>query len=255
MREEIMFDNRSKPCKCSVYNQHSKAESKTNSNPSKPKFGSSWGSQIVRGFTADKKAKQHLTAVPAKKPPLACSENSAQNNLSRVKRSLIGEFPSNTAQVHPQHGFDCNYIKSPSSHNLVLELDQLRELLRESKERELALRCELLQYKESPRVSELELELDIKKNEIEKLNSTVDSLEAEKTNLCEQLASLSSNHEESLISDSGSERNASSYKNLEIKVVELRRLNKELQLQKRNLAFRLSSAESKLARFAKDSEV
>ena len=43
--------------------------------------------------------------------------------------------------------------------------------------------------------------------------------------------------------------------NLEFEVVELRRLNKELQFQKRNLAIKLSSAESKLAGLEKNAEV
>lgn len=51
------------------------------------------------------------------------------------------------------------------------------------------------------------------------------------------------------------EDKASSSGNLEFEVVELRRLNKELQFQKRNLAIKLSSAESKLAGLEKNAEV
>jgi hypothetical protein len=49
--------------------------------------------------------------------------------------------------------------------------------------------------------------------------------------------------------------NASCSGNLEFEVVELRRLNKELQFQKRSLAIKLSSAESKLAVLEKNAEV
>ncbi|XP_072967874.1 protein CHUP1, chloroplastic-like [Typha angustifolia] len=260
MREDIMFDNQTKPCKCSAYNQNAAkvADGKSNGSILKPKFSSSWGSQIVRGFTTDKKTKMQTS----KKPPLACSENSNQNNQhiphhSRVKRSLIGDFPSsaNAAQVHP-NVFDCHHTRSPASHDLVLELDHLRRLLRESKERELALQSELLQHKENPKVLDLERELDTKRTEIDELARRATLLEAEKINLSEQLDNLSSivKHREGNQRVDNAERNESSCTSLEVEVVELRRLNKELQLQKRNLAFRLSSAESRLAGLAKDSE-
>lgn len=258
-----MFDNQSKPCR-------SRVDSKSNQNPLKPKFGSSWGSQIVRGFTADKKTKK-TTAIASKKPPLASVENINQSNQqiayqSRVKRSLIGDFPCSPAgaQVHP-HVFDCHGIRSPASHDLFLELDHLREQLRESKERESALQSELQQCRENPRVSALEKDLDSKKNEIDKLVRLKTSLESEKASLSEQLSVLSSmveQHEETVRLDGHGNRassadgdNASSSGNLEFEVVELRRLNKELQFQKRSLAIKLSSAESKLAVLEKNAEV
>uniref|UniRef100_A0A0E0LQW9 Protein CHUP1, chloroplastic n=1 Tax=Oryza punctata TaxID=4537 RepID=A0A0E0LQW9_ORYPU len=262
MKEDIMFDNQTKPCR-------SRVDSKSNINVLKPKFGSSWGSQIVKGFTADKKTKK-TAAAASKKPPLASVENVNTSNQqipyhSRVKRSLMGDFPCSPAgaQVHP-HVFDCHGIRSPASHDLFLELDHLREQLRESKERELALQSELRQCRENPRVSELEKDLDSRKNEIDRLVRLKTSLEAEKTSLSEQLSALScmvEQHEENTRSDGHGNRvssmdgsNASSSENLEFEVVELRRLNKELQFQKRNLAIKLSSAESKLAVIEKNAE-
>ncbi|XP_062191024.1 protein CHUP1, chloroplastic-like [Phragmites australis] len=255
MKEDIMFDNQTKPCR-------SRVDSKSNPNSLKPKFGSSWGSQIVKGFTTDKKTKK-TTAIASKKPPLASVKNVNQTDQqipyhSRVKRSLIGDFPCSPAgaQVHP-HVFDCHSIRSPASHDLFLELDHLREQLRESKERELALQSELRQCRENSRVSELEKELDTRKSEIDRLERLNTSLEAEKTSLSEQLSALSSmveHHEENVRLDGHGNRvpivdgdNAPSSGNLEFEVVELRRLNKELQFQKRNLAIKLSSAESKLS--------
>ncbi|KAF0900515.1 hypothetical protein E2562_032112 [Oryza meyeriana var. granulata] len=262
MKEDIMFDNQTKPCR-------SRVDSKSNTNALKPKFGSSWGSQIVKGFTADKKTKK-TAAAASKKPPLASVENVNTSNQqipyhSRVKRSLMGDFPCSPAgaQVHP-HVFDCHGIRSPASHDLFLELDHLREQLRESKERELALQSELRQCRENPRVSELDKELDSRKNEIDRLMQLKTSLEAEKTSLSEQLSALScmvEQHEENARLDGHGNRvssmdggNASSSENLEFEVVELRRLNKELQFQKRNLAIKLSSAESKLAGIEKNAE-
>jgi uncharacterized protein (DUF3084 family) len=84
--------------------------------------------------------------------------------------------------------------RSSASHDLFLELDQLRKQLRDSKERELALPAELWQCRENPRVSELEKELGSRKGEINRLARLNTSLEAEKTNLStlsEQLSALS----------------------------------------------------------------
>lgn len=254
MREDISNDNRTKACKIPDQNQNLRGNCKI----LKPKSNSSWGSQIVKGFSIDKKTKQQLSVVVNKNPPLPCSDTSSETNMlmsqnSRVKRALISDFPcsGNVSQVHP-HVMDCHRIMSPSSRDLFLELDHLRNMLRESKERELVLRAELTEYKENSRLLELKEELEVKKIELEKLNSKISSLETEKSNLSEQLASLSSmfEHYKTHTLDQSTKRVASSHGD-SMEVLELRRLNKELQLQKRNLAIRLSSAESQLIAVAK----
>jgi hypothetical protein len=261
MREDIIFDNQSKPCK---YTQNSSLKP-----DSKPKFGSSWGSQIVKGFVSDKKSKNRAPLPTGKKPPpVPCNENSNSNSSSnqanrtvplpqyqsRVKRSLVGDFPCNlnTSQVHPQ-GYDSNLLRSPASREIFAELDHLREQLRESKERELTLKCEILQLKENPRVAELERDNDFKKAEIEKLRSVVSLLEADKLGLREEISNLNL-----IVEREGNvtgEKTGADLKNLEVEVLELRRVNKELQFQKRNLAMELSSAESKLEGVVKEVEV
>lgn len=215
---------------------------------------------------SDKKSKLHAV-VPNMKPPPDCPEYCNKKNQcimyhSRVKRSLIGDFPcsATAAQVHP-HIFDCQRTRSPTSSDLFMELDQLRSLLRESKEKELVLQTELLKCKADPRISDLQEDLDIKNIEIGSLNNRLGALEAEKATLSVQLASLSSileSHENSKSErchnpafDVSSELKPSFYRNLEMEVLELRRINKELQLQKRNLAIRLASAESQLASLSK----
>ncbi|RRT62175.1 hypothetical protein B296_00029485 [Ensete ventricosum] len=232
------------------------ANTKSSGNPVKPKSSSSWGSHFVKGFTTDKKSKQQ-TSIANKKQSIGSSDMSSQKSHSvpyhsRVRRSLVGDLPcsANAAQVHP-HVIDSHRITSTASHDLFLELDHLRELLREAKDRDSTLQSELLQYKENPRALELEKEVDSKRIEIEKLTSRVSSLEAENTNLSEQFESLTSSFQNSHGADSCAQIQKPSYKNLEIEVVELRRLNKELQFQKRNISFRLSSAESQLAALAK----
>ncbi|KAJ0975793.1 hypothetical protein J5N97_017758 [Dioscorea zingiberensis] len=256
MREGISNDNRAKACKFPDQNQHMRGNGKS----LKSKSNSSWGSQIVKGFSMDKKTKQQLSVVN-KNPPSPCSDVSSENNQflsqhSRVKRSLISDFPCsvNVSQVHP-HVMDCHRLMSPSSRDLFLELDHLRNTLREYKERELVLRAELTEYKENTRLLQLKQELEVKKSEVENLNCKIGSLETEKANLLEQLASLSSMFErrQNQTSDLSTERGTSSHGE-SMEVLELRRLNKELQLQKRNLAIRLSSAESQLVALAKVAE-
>lgn len=267
MREDIPSENRPKTTRFADQNLPPKANGKTNSLGAKTKSGTAWGSNIVKGFTTDKKTKQHST-ISKKKLPLTSSEVSNQKNQlisnhMRVKRSLIGEFPcsANAAQVHP-HVLDCHRTKSSSSRDLFLELDHLRSLLRESKERELKLQAELQEYKGNPKISDIERELDLKRSENDNLIRRVGFLEAEKTSLSERLASLSSIIEAIPRAESGNsttdqseEKMTSLLRNLEMEVVELRRVNKELQLQKRNLTCSLSSAESQLTALAKVTEV
>jgi chromosome segregation ATPase len=103
-------------------------------------------------------------------------------------------------------------------------------------------------------VLDLERELEVKNGELDDLVRKMGLLEAEKTSLSEQISALTSISEVSKGEDNESSIALSS-QGLEREVVELRRLNKELQLEKRNLACRLASVESQLASVAKASEV
>ncbi|RWR85779.1 protein CHUP1, chloroplastic-like protein [Cinnamomum micranthum f. kanehirae] len=263
---EIPSENRPKLTRFADQNQPPKANGKTNSILAKTKSGTAWGSNIVKGFTTEKKTKQQFT-IPNKKLPLTSSEVSNQKNQlisyhTRVKRSLIGDFPcsANVAQVHP-HVLDCQRSKSSSSRDLFLELDHLRSLLRESKERELKLQAELQEYKGNLKSSDIERELDLKRSENDNLIRRIGFLEAEKTGLSERLGALSSIIEAipreeggNSTTDQSEEKMTSVLRNLEMEVVELRRVNKELHLQKRNLTTRLSSAESQLSTLAEVTE-
>ncbi|XP_050226149.1 protein CHUP1, chloroplastic-like [Mercurialis annua] len=259
MREEK--ENPSKPSKFADQNHPPKSQNmriNTNNNASKPR--SSWGSHIVKGFTADKKTKppsNTTTIILTKKLPLPASESTNQRNptvssQSRVKRSLIGDLSCSVAatQVHP-HAYSNqtgHRRQSSGSRDLFLELDHLRSLLQESKEREFELQAELSEVKRNGRL----LELETKKNEVDELYERIGVLENEKSVLCEQVAEmcLSSGKKngEGLISNEGL------MGNLEMEVVELRRLNKELQMEKRNLSCKISSLETQLASLAKASE-
>ncbi|GLU17486.1 hypothetical protein SLE2022_338520 [Rubroshorea leprosula] len=262
MRAENPSENRPRSLKFIDQNQAPRDQNaKAGGNQSKPK--SSWGSQIVKGFTADKKTKAQSTTVQCKKLPFsetANQKNPVVQSQSRVKRSLIGDLSCtvNSSQVHI-HAYQTHHRRQSSgSRDLFIELDHLRDLLQESKEREFKLQAELTEWKNKARVSDLERELDAWKNQVDDLLQRVGLLESEKLSLTEQLAELSSiprrNEEFSKKEENEGPKAPESLRNLELEVVELRRLNKELQLQKRNLACKLSSMESQFASLAKANE-
>ncbi|GAB2280896.1 hypothetical protein Dimus_015516 [Dionaea muscipula] len=184
---------------------------------------SSWGSHIVRGFSGEKKTKQLLK-------------------------------PASTKKVHPQALCSSNnYNKSMGSRDLLLEVDNLRGFLKESKDREAKLRDELSEWKSKQRNVELERELEAKRTEIDDIVIRVNQLECENKHLlsltCVSEGKLEEEEEEECKSQCGSAAT-----NLEIEVVRLRRLNKELQLQKRDLTCRVASLESQLSTPANASE-
>jgi hypothetical protein len=116
MREDIFSETRAKPSK----NAEVRTSNKANGNRLKPNSHSSWGSQIVRGLTGDKKAKLQ-SSITVNKKLFASSEIPKQKNQStqpqsHVKCSLISDFPCamNGAQFHP-HGFDCQKVRSLAS--------------------------------------------------------------------------------------------------------------------------------------------
>ncbi|KZV29377.1 hypothetical protein F511_15909 [Dorcoceras hygrometricum] len=259
MREEIPSGNRVKASKFADQNQVPKGGNlgnvKPNGNLSRMK--SSWGSHLAKGFSAaDKKTKTRVLQTTAQSNNLPFDDITNQKNQppvsnSRIKRSLIGDLSCSIypTQVHPQ-SVETQNKKKPlgSSEDLFLEIDHLRNMLQESRDRELKLQAELSKLKINPTV----LELELNKSEIDGLAKKVELLEAEKVSLSAQLASLAA-----LVGKQDEILESRGIKNLstvEIEVVELRRLNKELQLQKRNLACRISSLESQLNNLSHVSE-
>ena len=255
MRESNPSVNRAKAPKFADQNQIPKPQnSKGNSNPSRLR----WGSQIVKGFSADKKAQAQQATIQTKKQPLTGSDGANQKNPfvpshSRVKRSLIGDLScsANPSQVHPQ-AYQTH--RRQSSRDLFIELDHLRSLLQESKEREFKLQAGISECNRNPKILDLERELEVKNSELDDLVRKMGLFEAEKASLLEQISALTSISEVSKGEDNEGSIALSSQGH-EMEVVELRRLNKELQLEKRNLACRLTSMESQLASVAKASEV
>lgn len=181
------------------------------------------------------------------------------------------------------------------------ELERLRQLVKELEEREVKLEGELLEYyglkEQESDVVELQRQLKIKSVEIDMLNITINSLQAERKKLKEEIAqsmsarkelevarnkikelqrqiqldanqtkgqllmlkqqvtSLQAKEEEASKRDAELDRKLKSVKELEVEVVELRRRNKELQHEKRELTVKLDAAESRVATLSSMTEV
>ncbi|GAV77480.1 hypothetical protein CFOL_v3_20951 [Cephalotus follicularis] len=173
------------------------------------------------------------------------------------------------------------------------ELERLQNLVKELEEREVKLEGELLEYyglkEQESDVIELQRQLKIKTVEIDMLNITINSLQAERKKLQEeitqgasarkelevarnkikelqkqiqldsnqtkgqllllkqQVSALQAKEEEAIKKDSEVEKKLKAVRELEVEVVELKRKNRELQHEKRDLTVKLDAAEAKIA--------
>ncbi|KAJ6721078.1 PROTEIN CHUP1 CHLOROPLASTIC [Salix viminalis] len=185
--------------------------------------------------------------------------------------------------------------------NNASELERLRYLVKELEEREVKLEGELLEYyglkEQESDIVELQRQLKIKTVEIDMLNITINSLQAERRKLQEeishgassnkelelarnkikalqrqiqldanqtkgqllllkqQVSGLQEKEQEAVKKDADVEKRLKAVKELEVEVVELKRKNKELQHEKRELIIKLGAAEAKVASLSNISEV
>ncbi|GFP94571.1 protein chup1 chloroplastic, partial [Phtheirospermum japonicum] len=169
------------------------------------------------------------------------------------------------------------------------ELERLRNLVKELEEREVKLEGELLEYyglkEQESSIAELQKQLKIKTVEIDMLNITINSLQAERKKLQEevsqgvavrkeletarkklkdlqkqiqleanqtkgqllllkqQVSGLQVKEQEMLEKDAEVEKKLKGVKEMEVEVMELKRKNKELQYEKRELMVKLDAAE------------
>ncbi|XP_042502565.1 protein CHUP1, chloroplastic isoform X2 [Macadamia integrifolia] len=176
--------------------------------------------------------------------------------------------------------------------NNASELERLQNLVKELEEREEKLEGELLEYyglkEQESDITELQKQLKIKTVEIDMLNITINSLQAERKKLQEEVAhgvtarkelevarnkikelqrqiqleanqtkgqllmlkqqvtGLQAKEEEAFKKDADVEKKLQAVKELEVGVVELKRKNKELQHEKRELTIKMDAAESKV---------
>ncbi|XP_058087638.1 protein CHUP1, chloroplastic-like [Magnolia sinica] len=200
----------------------------------------------------------------------------------------------------PNDKFDLKSYSQAKEDNIVYEIEmasnaselqRLRNLVKELEEREVKLEGELLEFyglkEQESDIDELQRQLKIKMVEINLLNITINSLQAERKKLQEEIAqgmsarkeldvarnkikelqrqiqldgnqtrgqllmlkqqvtSLQVREEEALKRDVELEKKLKSVKELEVEVVELRRRNKELQHEKRELTVKLDAAEAR----------
>ncbi|XP_077253732.1 hydroxyproline-rich glycoprotein family protein [Tasmannia lanceolata] len=201
----------------------------------------------------------------------------------------------------PNDKFDIKSSSDAEKDNMVYEiemanntneLERLRDLVKELEDREMKLEGELLEYyglkEQESDITELQRQLKIKIVEIDMLNITINSLQAERKKLQDEIAqgisakkeleiarnkikelqrqiqldanqtkgqllmlkqqvtSLHAKEEEASKRDAELENKLKSVKELEVEVVELRRRNKELQHEKRELTVKLDAAEARV---------
>ncbi|KAH1059643.1 hypothetical protein AAZX31_02G095600 [Glycine max] len=185
------------------------------------------------------------------------------------------------------------------AHNAT-ELERLRQLVKELEEREVKLEGELLEYyglkEQESDIVELQRQLKIKTVEIDMLNITINSLQAERKKLQEELtqgasakrelevarnkikelqrqiqleanqtkgqllllkqqvSTLLVKEEEAARKDAEVQKKLKAVNDLEVTVVELKRKNKELQHEKRELMVKLNAAESRAAELSNMTE-
>lgn len=185
--------------------------------------------------------------------------------------------------------------------NNANELERLRNLVKELEEREVKLEGELLEYyglkEQESDVTELQRQVKIKSVEIDMLNVTINSLQAERKKLQDeisqgvvarkeleiarnkikelqrqiqldanqtrgqllmlkqQVTGLQSKEEATFKNDSEVEKKLKAVSELEMTVVELKRKNKELQFEKRDLMVKLDAAETKIRNLSNMTEV
>lgn len=181
------------------------------------------------------------------------------------------------------------------------ELERLRKLVKELEEREVKLEGELLEYygmrEQESDIDELRRQVKIKSVEIDMLNITINSLQAERKKLQDeaaqgvavkkelevarnrikelqrqiqldanqtkgqllllkqQVSGLQAKEEQAFKKDAELDRKLKAVKELEVEVVELKRKNKELQHEKRELIVKLDAAESRVATLSNMTEV
>ncbi|KAK3015608.1 hypothetical protein RJ639_005836 [Escallonia herrerae] len=230
--------------------------------------------------------------------------NAALSNPSDIEDEILPEFesllsgeidfPVASDKYDTETAFraEKDKVYETEMANNASELERLRNLVKELEEREVKLEGELLEYyglkEQESDITELQRQLKIKTVEIDMLNITINSLQAERKKLQDevsqgasakkdlevarnkikelqrqiqleasqtkgqllllkqQVSGLQTKEEEAFKKDTEVEKMVKALKELEVEVVELKRKNKELQYEKRELIVKLDAAEAKV---------
>lgn len=202
------------------------------------------------------------------------------------------EFPSEKGSLTETNCEKASLSYQATMDSNSVELNRLRNLVKELEEREVTLEGELLEYygmkEQETSIGELQRQLQIKVVEIDMLKIKVNSLETQKKKMEEevaktmimkkelevsrtrikelqgqiqidsaktkehllmlkqQVATLQDKEKEASKKDFETEKKLQNLKELDVEVVELRRTNKELQHEKRELTVKLDAAEAQI---------
>ncbi|KAL0430081.1 UNVERIFIED_CONTAM: protein CHUP1, chloroplastic, partial [Sesamum radiatum] len=192
--------------------------------------------------------------------------------LPEFRKSFVGEIdfplPSDKYEAAANIKAEKDKVYESEMANNASELERLRNLVKELEEREVKLEGELLEYyglkEQESSIVELQKQLKIKTVEIDMLNITINSLQAERKKLQDegqllllkqQVSGLQAKEEEALKKRFRCGKKLKAVKELEVEVMELKRKNKELQHEKRELIVKLDAAEANTEMVAKVREV
>ncbi|KAF5940239.1 hypothetical protein HYC85_021406 [Camellia sinensis] len=189
-------------------------------------------------------------------------------------------FPNDKYDMERDSKVERDRVYETEMANNASELERLRNLVKELEEREVKLEGELLEYyglkEQESDIVELQRQLKIKTVEIDMLNITINSLQAERKKLHEEVshgvsvkkeleaarnkikelqrqiqleanqtkAGLQAKEGEAFKKEVEVEKSLKALKELEVEVVELKRKNRELQHEKRELIIKLDAAEA-----------
>ncbi|KAL0463646.1 UNVERIFIED_CONTAM: protein CHUP1, chloroplastic [Sesamum latifolium] len=227
-------------------------------------------------------------------PALSSTSDFEDELLPEFESLLSGEIdfplPSDKYEAAANIKAEKDMVYESEMANNASELERLRNLVKELEEREVKLEGELLEYyglkEQESSIAELQKQLKIKTVEIDMLNITINSLQAERKKLQEevsqgvvarkeletarkkikelqrqiqleanqtkgqllllkqQVSGLQAKEEQALKKDSEVDKKLKAVKELEVEVMELKRKNKELQHEKRELIVKLDAAEA-----------
>lgn len=229
-------------------------------------------------------------------PRTSITSDFADELLPEFESLLSGEFdiplPTDKYDTSANSMAEKERIYENEMANHARELERLRILVKEMEEREVKLEGELLEYyglkEQESSIVELQKQLKIKTVEIDMLNVTINTLQAERKKLQEevsqgatvrkelemtkkklydlqrqiqleanqtkahllllkqQVTGLQAKEEEAFKKNTDVDNKLKFMKEMEVEIMELKRKNKELQIEKRELTVKLDAAEGRV---------
>ncbi|CAI9756111.1 unnamed protein product [Fraxinus pennsylvanica] len=270
-------------------------EASTNEGDNKEQF--SYSDEGLKEVVAEEEEKEEVKLINGIVNPALSNQFDIEDELfPEFENLLSGEIdfplPADKYDTEANSREEKNKVYESEMANNATELERLRNLVKELEEREVKLEEELLEYyglmEQESNIAELQKQLKIKTVEIEMLNITINSLQAERKKLQEevslgavsrkelevarkklkeqqrqiqlesnqtkgqllllkqQVSGLQAKEEEAVMKDAEVGKKLKALKELEVEVMELKRKNKELQHEKRELTVKLDTTEARV---------